>query len=153
MRSLEVVLKLQDVENYETVMAQVLLRWLGFQLCVDHPYRYLLNFANALRCGALSADLHLFCKSDTNTTSCFPSQTHSCTLHHSSRYLPMQGLCDSTRERELSCMSRMANTAATMGCRRAGGASVAEPGERQPAAHGPQRPSPPHERCSRWVPV
>lgn len=54
MRSFEVVLKFQDVE---TVMAQVLLRWLGFQLCVDHPYRYLLNFANALRCGALSADL------------------------------------------------------------------------------------------------
>ena len=31
---------------------QVLLRWLGFQLCVDHPYRYVLNFANALRCSA-----------------------------------------------------------------------------------------------------
>lgn len=32
---------------------QVLLRWLGFQICVDHPYRYLLNFANVMRCSEM----------------------------------------------------------------------------------------------------
>lgn len=29
---------------------QVLLRWLSFDLCIDHPFRYLLNCANAAGC-------------------------------------------------------------------------------------------------------
>lgn len=29
---------------------QVLLRWLSFDLCIDHPYRYILNCANAAGC-------------------------------------------------------------------------------------------------------
>ena len=38
------------VRALRSLCLQVLLRWLGFELCVDHPYRYLLNFANVMRC-------------------------------------------------------------------------------------------------------
>jgi hypothetical protein len=38
---------------------QVLLRWLAFEICVDHPYHYLLNFANVMRCSESSQ--HLLC--------------------------------------------------------------------------------------------
>lgn len=31
---------------------QVVLRWLSFDLCVDHPFRYLLNCANAAGCSS-----------------------------------------------------------------------------------------------------